>query len=74
MGSTTDKVSGVANRIFIPIAIAIPVSFVLSPPGSRAAALGFGSCRIRLDRRPCGAGRRISGQRRFDAAGFRTGC
>jgi len=54
----------VGREIFIPIAIAILVSFVLSPPFF-CAALGSWSCHIGLDRRFCSAGHRIFGQRRL---------
>jgi hypothetical protein len=60
----------VGREIFIPIAIAILASFVLSPPIHLLRRGGFWSCSLRLDRRPCCVGHRIFGQCRFDAAGF----
>src|ERR1700730_2490741 len=64
----------VGREVFIPIAIAIVLSFVLSPPILLAAALGFGSRPFRLGRRHRDAGHRILGQRRFNPAGVRAGC
>ena len=63
----------VGRDVFIPIAIAIVISFVLSPPDSSAAALGIGTRALCLNSRVRGAGHCIRGQRRFDPAGFRIG-
>ncbi len=41
----------IGREIFIPIAIAILGEFCVVAANSPAAALGFGSCSIRLDRR-----------------------
>jgi hypothetical protein len=63
----------VGREIFIPIAIAILVSFVLSPRNLLLRRWGLGRLPS-IGRRPCGAGHRIFDHRRFDPPSFRTGC